>query len=420
MYRIRLSELWLTVALSLVTVAAYGNCGALASYYPLEDGNSWTYSVSGVPGLHTMTVLPGTTIVGGVATKAIQAPLGITSYMTNDANGLKLYRRTATLEGVPVVVDFSPRVARGKATACVGDTESDSGTATISAPGYGSAVISYTSQSFVDAMESVSVPAGTYTALRIRWEARIYGTILGEYFDETLTEITWFAQGVGPVRQQAGQGFQTAIAQLTSTNVRPATSDLRVTMADLADPTSTAGLLQYQLDVSNAGPDTATSVSLVSELPAGVAAINANAPGWSCTVVNVQTTCTRQSLAPGASTTIILSMTPPTAGGNLNGSASVSAAQVDANLANNQATEGTVVIADADSDGITDAADNCPNLANADQLDTDNDTMGDACDADDDNDGMTDEMERLTGRNPLINEPAVMVPVLHILLADEK
>ncbi len=45
---------------------------------------------------------------------------------------------------------------------------------------------------------------------------------------------------------------------------------------------------------------------------------------------------------------------------------------------------------DADGDGIADAIDNCPSIANADQTNTDGDSEGDACDADDDNDGVPD------------------------------
>ena len=50
-----------------------------------------------------------------------------------------------------------------------------------------------------------------------------------------------------------------------------------------------------------------------------------------------------------------------------------------------------VLILDADLDGIRDSLDNCPFVANADQLDFDGDELGDVCDPDDDNDGALDE-----------------------------
>jgi DNA-binding beta-propeller fold protein YncE len=49
---------------------------------------------------------------------------------------------------------------------------------------------------------------------------------------------------------------------------------------------------------------------------------------------------------------------------------------------------------DADNDNVVDAVDNCRGLANPDQIDTDHDGQGDACDADDDNDGIADAQDR--------------------------
>jgi hypothetical protein len=50
----------------------------------------------------------------------------------------------------------------------------------------------------------------------------------------------------------------------------------------------------------------------------------------------------------------------------------------------------SIIVRDNDGDGITNDADNCINDANADQLDTDGDTQGNACDDDDDGDGCPD------------------------------
>jgi hypothetical protein len=58
-------------------------------------------------------------------------------------------------------------------------------------------------------------------------------------------------------------------------------------------------------------------------------------------------------------------------------------------------------IVDSDEDGIPDSEDNCPDVANPDQLDTDTDSLGDVCDEDDDNDGLLDEDELVLGTDPL-------------------
>lgn len=56
---------------------------------------------------------------------------------------------------------------------------------------------------------------------------------------------------------------------------------------------------------------------------------------------------------------------------------------------------------DSDGDGVPDANDNCVSTPNPDQLDTDGDGAGNACDADDDNDGVADGVDNC----PLVPNP---------------
>ncbi|MCI5118754.1 MAG: hypothetical protein D3913_12555, partial [Candidatus Electrothrix sp. LOE1_4_5] len=58
------------------------------------------------------------------------------------------------------------------------------------------------------------------------------------------------------------------------------------------------------------------------------------------------------------------------------------------------------LLSDKDSDAVLDEQDNCPLVSNYDQKDFDNDGQGDSCDTDDDNDGISDTDEVLMNTNP--------------------
>ncbi len=63
---------------------------------------------------------------------------------------------------------------------------------------------------------------------------------------------------------------------------------------------------------------------------------------------------------------------------------------------------GSTANPDTDNDSIPNVTDNCPTIANANQLNTDNDAQGNACDSDDDNDTISDTDEVIAGTNPLL------------------
>lgn len=70
--------------------------------------------------------------------------------------------------------------------------------------------------------------------------------------------------------------------------------------------------------------------------------------------------------------------------------------------------KGVPAVVDSDGDGVPDTIDNCPFIANPDQIDTDGDGTGDACDTDDDNDGDPDvsDCDRL---NPAVYNGATEI-----------
>lgn len=60
---------------------------------------------------------------------------------------------------------------------------------------------------------------------------------------------------------------------------------------------------------------------------------------------------------------------------------------------------------DSDGDGVLDAEDNCPTIANVDQEDIDDDEAGDACDTQDNRDGDSDGVQNFEDNCPLVPNP---------------
>jgi hypothetical protein len=66
-------------------------------------------------------------------------------------------------------------------------------------------------------------------------------------------------------------------------------------------------------------------------------------------------------------------------------------------------SDSVVIGSDTDADGLANTVDNCPTVANPDQLNTDGDALGNACDPDDDNDGFSDVVETSAGTSALLD-----------------
>jgi uncharacterized repeat protein (TIGR01451 family) len=119
---------------------------------------------------------------------------------------------------------------------------------------------------------------------------------------------------------------------------RPA-ADLSLTKADAPDPVAPRGTLTYTLVATNNGPNAAPDARLLDALPAGVTFVSASA---GCTHSAGQVDCALGTLGPGASATVIITVTPK-ASGVITNTAGVGSSAPDPDRSNNTATTETTV-----------------------------------------------------------------------------
>lgn len=128
-------------------------------------------------------------------------------------------------------------------------------------------------------------------------------------------------------------------------------ADLQVTDSASPVPGAAGANVVYTQVVTNAGPSTATSVTLTDTLPANTTVVTLTGPaGWTCTAATK--TCTNPSFAPGSATIVFtVAVTAGTPAGTvINSTATVSSTTSDPNPANNTATANDVVAAAGQAD----------------------------------------------------------------------
>ena len=118
-------------------------------------------------------------------------------------------------------------------------------------------------------------------------------------------------------------------------------ADLTVVKADSIDPAPQVGTLLYYLTVTNNGPDAATAVTLVDNLPAGTVFQTAIPSQGSCTGTG-PVTCDLGGIANGGSATVEIGVVTPAAG-PLTNTAVVSSNESDPVPADNTASENTAL-----------------------------------------------------------------------------
>jgi uncharacterized repeat protein (TIGR01451 family) len=120
-----------------------------------------------------------------------------------------------------------------------------------------------------------------------------------------------------------------------------AAPDLSITHSSSPNPVFSGSNLTYTINVANAGPSTATGVTIVDSLPAGVTFVSASTSQGTCSGSG-PVSCVLGNLPSGGAAAAMIVVRPASAGTIVN-TASVMANESDPNPGNNTATATTTV-----------------------------------------------------------------------------
>jgi uncharacterized repeat protein (TIGR01451 family) len=133
----------------------------------------------------------------------------------------------------------------------------------------------------------------------------------------------------------------------TDTDTVISGADLSVTKADSADPVQQNSGFSYTMTVTNNGPGSATGVTLTDPLPAGLGSPAATSTQGTCSITSGTLTCDIGSISSGASVTVTLNVTAPSAIGNIFNTATVGSTSTDPDSSNDSDTERTTIVSAA-------------------------------------------------------------------------
>jgi uncharacterized repeat protein (TIGR01451 family) len=124
-----------------------------------------------------------------------------------------------------------------------------------------------------------------------------------------------------------------------------APADLSITKSDNPDPVTEGSQLSYTIEVTNAGPDPATDVTVTDDLASSDFDLVSTTPSQgNCDVQGSQNiTCNLGTLASGATATVTILVTTKKPG-TVTNTASVTTTESDPQSANNTVTETTTVL----------------------------------------------------------------------------
>ena len=129
----------------------------------------------------------------------------------------------------------------------------------------------------------------------------------------------------------------------TDADTLTAQADLSLTKTASPDPVAPGALLIYDLTVTNGGPSTAASVTVVDTLPVGVTLLSSVPGPPACTLTGSDLTCVIGPLAAGGSAAVTAEVIVNAAPGEIVNTAGISGVDPDPSPTNNSASVTTTV-----------------------------------------------------------------------------
>jgi parallel beta-helix repeat protein len=271
-----------------------------APYFPIDSGDFWTYQGDGHS--FTRTVLPGTVTIGGQATKVFQDDNGSINYFSNDSAGIRLHRQfqpdaeIGLRSPVDLEVTFSPPIVLANATMAVGQTVVSNGTATTNKlPRVGVLTLGYSSSFTVQGFENVTVPAGSFEAVKLQGSVNVGGDVV--------SETLYLVKNIGVVKLIDTSEGITETAELVATNVTVPSVFVSSTAVNFGDvPSGNQSALQT-VNVGNDG---------TADLTIGTITLGGSDPSeFSKTSDN----CSGQTLVPTQQCSVSIVFQPTSTGG---------------------------------------------------------------------------------------------------------
>lgn len=187
------TSLWIVITLlSIMIVASLGNAAGPDNYFPLEVGNQWTFELSAAG--QKLTINYSTvekTTVDGVETVVFEMKNGDQVqqrefYSINETGVFTIIRETFGFS-----FKFAPKQQFLKYPVAIGDTWDQVGSFTDESK---NTTFSYQTKCEYVGMESVTVPAGTFNALKLSMEmVSAEGTHIKGF--------RYFAQDIGLIKE---------------------------------------------------------------------------------------------------------------------------------------------------------------------------------------------------------------------------